>query len=1054
MIRKKWKLSIRDALKHRDIYLFDKLEKIWNESFNKLTVDSENLALNHSISVEQNISALIPDEWKLDKLYPLELFSLSAAACLHDIDKHWGVTKKLHGEISSGEIRAHFANYGLDAGQADIVSWIIKVHDHGDFDFDLPKDTIAVGIMDINIKQLAALFKLADILHTDYLRVDQERPTSPKERARYCIRGWKYDVDGRIKFYAEPEQISDLEHIHKAIAMIRQEIEKIAPILKKYDYPNEIAVAEIDESKLVYSIQIDKFCNRSFLGMEPFCEDDQHLFKGRERETQELYQMLLANDPIVTLVGESGIGKTSLIRAGLFPTLRKAGWKFAYIKVINNDINGTIQRMWFQIMENNIPNNIDFIESLRVISEYNRNYNNLILIDQFENALFFNNFLEQIKNALYHIQSMRFRNIRVLLCYRTDFEEQIKPILQDIAYSMRSIPKFYVNDFDMQNAKKALLAGMDTVCIGFDPNIGSDNFVEIILKDIEKRGKGFYPPYIQMVGETLTNKALNEQNGIIQKTLYDSLNGASGIIEDYLFKQLESFGNERKDAENILIALTSFFDYEQPKPKTRSIKELEIELRLETDYIREILYKMSCKRIINHCGSDSYKLIDDKLAKKINDKLMATKQGLEFRELCESLYTIAKIYSKMNIILDPLIMSKIYQNREKINPNIDEKVILLHSCIAQQGPAWFWFKNSNSNEYIPVLYSGLLHSSISLNVVKLLGFIKEEEVVDKLVGLIGNTDKITCSVIESLGKIGFKKAIPILIDNLDNPSIFVCAESIKALSKLGAIEAIPKIVDIINLGETNIQKIALEAYSKLANQADIPLFIELLASKVINEKLVAIKTLARLIRKQFIPELYRMFRDKNRYIRIASIEAMTDIAKEENNFFSDNLPFISTIKSSLYQMLQDRSREVRISVCKAFTQLSSYEDISELNLMLKSDVIDIRVESLKALVRLGFVENIITIREIFRNNLEQKQIALDALINLGDRGIILELIDMIKDKDPVIRKMAVKGLCALGFETEISVLLDMIISTPDNNLYARDALIGVDQRLYCPFNCN
>jgi hypothetical protein len=151
-------------------------------------------------------------------------------------------------------------------------------------------------------------------------------------------------------------------------------------------------------------------------------------------------------------------------------------------------------------------------------------------------------------------------------------------------------------------------------------------------------------------------------------------------------------------------------------------------------------------------------------------------------------------------------------------------------------------------------------------------------------------------------------------------------------------------------------------------------------------------------------------------------------------------------------MLQDRSRDVRIIICKALTQLSSYEDISKLRSMLESDVIDIKIASAEALAKLVCSEGSSTLKEIFRDNGRKGQMALDALIRLEDRTIIPELTEMVRNENPIFQKLAVRGLGALGTEADIPLLLDMIISVTDGYLYANDALIYIDRRLYCPFN--
>jgi hypothetical protein len=61
-----------------------------------------------------------------------------------------------------------------------------------------------------------------------------------------------------------------------------------------------------------------------FPGPRPFREDERDLFYGRSRETNQLRSVVLASS-LVVLYSPSGAGKSSLIHAGLVPTLRKRG---------------------------------------------------------------------------------------------------------------------------------------------------------------------------------------------------------------------------------------------------------------------------------------------------------------------------------------------------------------------------------------------------------------------------------------------------------------------------------------------------------------------------------------------------------------------------------------------------------------------------------------------------------------------------------------------------------------------------------------------------------
>jgi len=153
-------------------------------------------------------------------------------------------------------------------------------------------------------------------------------------------------------------------------------------------------------------------------------------------------------------------------------------------------------------------------------------------------------------------------------------------------------------------------------------------------------------------------------------------------------------------------------------------------------------------------------------------------------------------------------------------------------------------------------------------------------------------------------------------------------------------------------------------------------------------------------------------------------------------------------------MLQDRSKDVRVSSWKALTKLCSWKDKPILISMLESEISEMKIASAEALIRLGYQEGIAKLREMLNDKGKSGQMALDALITLGDREIIPTLIDMIRDEDPIVSKGAIRAISYLGTESEIPILLEIIISENDLNSNVKDALIYIDRRLYCPFSWN
>jgi len=60
--------------------------------------------------------------------------------------------------------------------------------------------------------------------------------------------------------------------------------------------------------------------DRPFPGLRPFAFEDRDFFFGRETQTYALYR-LIVQSRFVAVVGSSGSGKSSLVRAGLLPLL-------------------------------------------------------------------------------------------------------------------------------------------------------------------------------------------------------------------------------------------------------------------------------------------------------------------------------------------------------------------------------------------------------------------------------------------------------------------------------------------------------------------------------------------------------------------------------------------------------------------------------------------------------------------------------------------------------------------------------------------------------------
>ncbi|MDN3723570.1 hypothetical protein QRD02_04190 [Aequorivita sp. SDUM287046] len=169
----------------------------------------------------------------------------------------------------------------------------------------------------------------------------------------------------------------------------------------------------------------DSFFN-PYVGLRPFQEEENLLFFGRDEQTLELLQRLHANR-FVAVVGSSGSGKSSLIRAGLIPALKggflvenSSQWLIAIMKPGQNPVynlaatilnqidpnitTAQIQAFVIRIKKEGASAILDVIEPLRE----NKNSNFFLLVDQFEELFRFS--LKQ-KDAAFKTEAIDFVNL-------------------------------------------------------------------------------------------------------------------------------------------------------------------------------------------------------------------------------------------------------------------------------------------------------------------------------------------------------------------------------------------------------------------------------------------------------------------------------------------------------------------------------------------------------------------------------------------------------------------------------------------------------------------
>ncbi len=209
-------------------------------------------------------------------------------------------------------------------------------------------------------------------------------------------------------------------------------------------------------------------------GTHSFTAAQQLQFFGREREAKELFR-LLALHPVVVLFGKSGIGKTSLLQAGLSPLLEEL--QLQPVKLRLNDTSHSIShQLWEQFNDGEYlplgtPDNLSLLEYCRRFDHTVRGATMapLLLLDQFEELFtlyselpaqredFIDQLTELLADSRQGARAARDSGpVRVIISIRSDFLYLLDRLSARIPAILRC--RYELSPLDEDNARLAITA--------------------------------------------------------------------------------------------------------------------------------------------------------------------------------------------------------------------------------------------------------------------------------------------------------------------------------------------------------------------------------------------------------------------------------------------------------------------------------------------------------------------------------------------------------------------------------------------------------------------
>ncbi len=426
--------------------------------------------------------------------------------------------------------------------------------------------------------------------------------------------------------------------------------------------------------------------------LDYFDVTDAQFFFGREDDVEALLTMI-EDHPLVVLFGRSGIGKTSLLRAGVMVELgRKAKeveqdqrpWLPVYA-LCEDDPLDSIREAAVEAAEEagfnaeSARGQVALSELLQSIAE-TTGHRVLVILDQFEEffvklgTLVKERFVDEITGCLDTSDGQ----MSILLSIREDFVGELYELQDHLPTIMQQM--YRLRKLTREQAESAIVKPAMNFGIRVEPDL-----VERMVEDLSR--EGVEPTQLQIVCDRLY-ESLTPGSHVITERHYDRLGGTQRILSQYLNYALGQFPlPERRVARTILKHMATSSELKAARP----LERIAAELAMDEESVERVLARMVDFRLLRGVDKDrkrNYELVHEYLAEDIGGWL--SDDELKLKDVQDLLTRELNNYEKFGLLMDAETLRIVGEQRQHLSISPAALEMIIPSAAASQTDVRQW----------------------------------------------------------------------------------------------------------------------------------------------------------------------------------------------------------------------------------------------------------------------------------------------------------------------------------------------------------------------------
>jgi WD40 repeat protein len=350
-----------------------------------------------------------------------------------------------------------------------------------------------------------------------------------------------------------------------------------------------------------------------FRGLLPFDVDDAVLFFGRERETTELLECL-QRDALLLVIGDSGSGKSSLVRAGLIPALLRgrfydgrswvASWRIAIARPADDPFGelaenlpdlapGANRKLEVAANRQLLGNGVSGIRDI-ISGSVPKDARTLLLVDQFEELFTATSDTATRKrfiDSLLHAATLGgSRPVHVVLTMRADFYAQVwqhETLLERVVRNQYPVRQLAARRLRDLIERPLALAGAEAEA----------GLIDTILEEIGDAPGNL--PILEHALDQLWQRRTIVGRSLLTHDAYAAIGRLAGALRTHANGAIQRLPSDaaRTIARRILVDLTQFGDNSEDTRRRVAVSDL-LAGSDQPGEVRMVLERLATERLI------------------------------------------------------------------------------------------------------------------------------------------------------------------------------------------------------------------------------------------------------------------------------------------------------------------------------------------------------------------------------------------------------------------------------------------------------------------------